>query len=411
MSDHHPAVSHIFLIILFFLTHLINAQVKTTSTVVPLILDHNRILVDGEIQRKDGSWRKVRFWLDTGTPDFIMSESLARDLQFDLTKASSGKASFEVLPPAAIRLGSMDLNFENIKSKVVFRPFWLFSAMHNDANIPASVLKQYSIIIDYPDRQLHIGPPDTLTRRGIQIPAEINKNTGVVQVDVQVDDEQQLNFAVDLGASYSFISDEKLKSILEKHPQWEHITGTAGYANMWGWWPANEETFQLVRIPVIKAGELELNDVGITGVPPFTPEGPTLGEWYSQKTARPVDGFLGANAFKGYRIEIDYPSSRLYLDKISSPDNSEMNLVGISLRILQDQTYQVVGVVTKNGNPLVAGVEPGDILLRINDLDTKGLTMGTVTDALRGKPGDIHKLTLIRNGKEIIIPAKVSHCL
>jgi hypothetical protein len=30
----------------------------TTSVTVPVVLDHNRMLVDAEIQLKDGSWRK-----------------------------------------------------------------------------------------------------------------------------------------------------------------------------------------------------------------------------------------------------------------------------------------------------------------------------------------------------------------
>jgi len=62
---------------------------EVISVTVPVVLDHNRMLVDAEIQRDDGSWRKVRLWVDSGNPDLFMNESLARDLGIDLP--SSGK--------------------------------------------------------------------------------------------------------------------------------------------------------------------------------------------------------------------------------------------------------------------------------------------------------------------------------
>ena len=75
---------------------------------------------------------------------------------------------------------------------------------------------------------------------------------------------------------------------------------------MWGWWPIGEQSFRVVRVADIVWGRVRLNSVGIVGVPAFSAGGPTLGGWYSRKTARPVDGFLGSNAFKAYRVEIDY---------------------------------------------------------------------------------------------------------
>ena len=54
-----------------------------------MILDHNRMLVDAEFQREDGTWRKVRLWVDTGNPDLFMSDPLARDLGKNLPASRS----------------------------------------------------------------------------------------------------------------------------------------------------------------------------------------------------------------------------------------------------------------------------------------------------------------------------------
>jgi hypothetical protein len=37
------------------------------SVTVPVVLDHNRMLVDAEIRRKDGSRRKALLWTDTAS--------------------------------------------------------------------------------------------------------------------------------------------------------------------------------------------------------------------------------------------------------------------------------------------------------------------------------------------------------
>lgn len=383
------------------------------SVTVPMILDHNRMLIEGEIQRKDGSWRKVKFWIDSGSPNFILSQSLASDLGLDLSEVENSLnkvAGIDVSPPSNVRIGNFNLDFSDIKSRVTFQPFWLFSATGNDANLPATVLKKYHIVFDYPKKQITIAEQGSLKTQGVPVHANINSKTGITQIDVSLNGDN-FSMALDVGASYSFISEDKLRKFSSSHPDWPNIVGTLGDANMWGWWPVHEETFSVIRIPQIQSGEVKFEEVGIVGVPAFSPQGPSLGEWYSQKTARPVDGFLGPNALKSFRVEIDYINNMVYFEKGAEIDFREMDLVGISVRQLEDKTYQIVGVIQKDGKSLAEGVEPGDILLKIDDMSTKGLTMGKVVDALRGNPGDIRLITIERNGKKSTIDAKVKHHL
>jgi hypothetical protein len=398
----------------YFFSHGAYCQGQDLKSVsVPIILDHNRMIVDAEIQRKDGSWRKVRLWVDSGNPDFFMNESLARDIGIDLStveNSTSRNADIDVPSPSGIRIGGKRLRFNDVRSKVVFQPFWLFSTMHNDANLPSTVLKQYHIIFDYPKRLFTIAEPGRYKPHGIPSPMRVHPKTGIIQMDALIGGDS-ISFALDNGASYSFISETRLMKFSDAHPEWPHMTGTLGCANMWGWWPPNEQLFPVVRIPKMRWGQQQLEGVGIVGVPKFSPNGPTIGEWYSQKTARPVDGFLGANVFKAFRIEIDFVNSLIYFEKSGSIDMQDMDMVGLSIRQLADSSYQIVGLTKKDGKTFIQGVEPGDILFSVGDLEVKGLTMGKVVDTLRGKPGDIHVLTIERNGKRFRINAKVEHFL
>jgi hypothetical protein len=378
-----------------------------TSVTVPFILDHNRMLIDAQVQRKDGSWRTARLWVDTGNPRFFMSEALARDLGVDLSAIGENPM---VPPPAGVRIGGMELDFKGVQSRVSIEPKWQFNAMHNDGNLPSTVLERYQVVFDYPARRLTIAEPGSLEHRGARAPAGVNPETGIVQIDAVIDGDS-LSFAVEVGAAYSFADAGVLERILERHPNLPRMTGALGCANMWGWWPPDEQNAPVVRVPEIMWGPVRLEGVGVVGVAGVQPGGPPLGEWYSRKAARPVNGFLGPNAFKAFRVEIDYAGGAVYFEKTAEFDTFDMDIVGLTLRPEADGSYSVLGVSSKDGKSAVEGVEPGDKLLRIGDLEVTGATMGTVVDALRGKPGEIRSLILERGGNKFRIDARVMRLL
>ncbi len=396
--------------ILFLLISCKDRQIN--STTVPIILDHNRMLVDAKIQRKDGSWRQVRLWVDSGNPDFFISEPLARDLGIDLPGAGEEMINgpIEVAPPTSVRISGMELNFEGVRSLVMLQPFWLFSAAHNDANLPSTVLKNYQVIFDYPGMKFTIAESGLLKPVGEKVAVNIHPHTGIVQINAIIGGEN-LSLALDNGASYSFISENIFKKIAERNPGWPNMKGTLGCANMWGWWPSQEATIPVIRLPEILLGSVHSINTGLVGVPDFSPNGPSLGEWYSQKTALPVDGFLGCNAFKSFRVEIDYVNNSVYFEGSADPNMFDMDMVGLTIRPEADGGYTVIGIAEIYGKPAVEDVQAGDKLFKIDELKTTGKTMGTVVDALRGKPGDIHTLILKRNGKQFTVEARVERFL
>lgn len=385
-----------------------------TSATVPFVLDHNRMLVDAEVRRADGSWRKVRLWVDTGNPELFLSEELAHDLGIDLAApldgADTGTGQLEVAPPTGVRIGRMPLRCEGAPTKVLLEPRWLFKTVGSDANLPATVLQRYDVVFDYPRLEVTVAEPGSVEPRGVKCGAAVNPATGIVQIDAEIDGED-MSFALDNGASYSFTSDELLARIQERHPRWPKRNGAVGCANIWGWWP-EEATWPIARLPEISCcGSVRMEEVGVVGLPSFFPDGTGVAEWYSLKSARPVVGFLGPNAFKAYRVEIDYANSAVYFERGAEFDAHDMDLVGLTLRPGAHGTYEVIGVAEVDGVPAVQGVEQGDILLDIDGLQVTGATMGTVVDALRGEPGDTRTLQFEHDGKRFTVVARVDRLL
>ena len=373
------------------------------SAVVPMKLDHNRMLVNAEMQRADGTWRTVLLWVDTGNPEFIMSPSLARDLGIDLseTEQPNGEPTvraLEVPPPDSIRIGNLLLDFSGVRSSVLFQPAWLFSTMHCDANLPSTVLNRYHVIFDYPRSECTLSPSTTIKPRGVRTEASIDTVTGIVQIDAMIDGKS-FSFALDNGASYSFVSGNIARKLVDDHPQWPHATGAVGCANIWGWWP-EEPSWPMVRLPEIDWGGVKLKEVALAGLPDFF-GGRSLGECYSTKTARPVDGFLGPNALKAFRIEIDYVNGAVYFEQGSEFDTHDLDVVGLTLQPQPDSSYLIIGVADTNGPASAPGPQSGDILIQIDSFKTTGATMGAVTDALRGRSGDVKTLSLERDGRQL----------
>lgn len=393
------------LLFIFILFVFLSCQQKKKTATVPFELDHNRMIVEGEVQRKDGTWRKVRLWVDTGSARFFISSSLAQDIGFSETVQDVDQS---YLPK--IKFGDFILNTGNTLPVITAEPFWIYTALHIDGNLPANILKDHHVVFDYANRQFIIGEPGSMKPKGSKISAAVHPLSGITQLYVAMGGDS-LNFALDLGASYSYMSDSIVKLLMSRNSELPAITGTTGAANMWGWWPPQEDSFLMTRFPSIECGNLQLEKAGFVGVPKNPSGGKSLGEWYSQKTIWPVVGFLGANVFKTCRVEIDYQNQSVYLEKIKEYDGNDMDLVPLAISPQRDSTFNVVGIASKNGNTLANGILKGDKILQIDSLKIKGNTMGTVMDALRGKPGDNRRIAVERGGKKMVVNAKVERVM
>ena len=399
----------IIIFFLFFVSNLGYCQTeKLLSVTVPLHIDHNRTIVDAEFKKSDGSVRKARLWIDSGFSAFNISDSLANDLGIHTSKFE--KQNMNVPNPSELTIGGMKINLDGVYTNVVSQPHWLLHSMHVDGNLPATVLMKYHVIFDYPNSKLTIARPGVLKVAGSGYPVKLNTETGIFQMDAVIDGDS-LSFAFDIGASFSFISEGKLTKFRMKNPGWPIITGTLGCANMWGWWPPDEQTCSVMRIPVLKWGPIQIKGMGLVGVPDIFKDNISLGEWYSKKTLQHVDGFFGLNAIKPFRVEIDFLNKLVYFERGGEFDSHDFDMIGLSVRLLQDNNYQVVGVANINGKASVKKVKPNDILTKIGNLETKGATMGEVVDALRGEPGEKRRLFFLREGKKLTVTAEVFHFL
>src|SRR5439155_18642915 len=187
-------------------------------------------------------------------------------------------------------------------------------------------------------------------------------------------------------SAYTWFRQTTAKNWLGLHPEWERGVGAVGASNMMMSGDGTETSGTLLRIPEISLGPLMLKDVGVlaAGSGRSFSGNLDLFDWYSQKNATPVIGWIGGNVLKQFRLTIDYPNQIMYWLKQSDPDSHDLDQVGLTLRSEHGE-YIVAAVAKKNGMPTVDGVSPGDRLIRVGDLETRNATWGAIYNAMHGK--------------------------
>lgn len=371
---------------------------------VPASIDHNRVVIDADILLPSNSWQSIHAWVDNGNPDLYLSRRMATLLGLTVT---CGDQECSAPPPKQIAIGGMLISLAGLKvAKIPLRPVnaasVLAPGMNAEINLPASVLRHYDVLIDFPGHKFSIGLPGTIQFHGSSGKVLVNAENGLIQVPSKIENKKY-NLALDVGSSVSFLSEEVFDSLQAAHPDWPHITGAVGSANMWG---ADAETkWKIMRIDRIQYGPLFLTDVALVALPK------TVQDFFQKRAGVPTAGLLGSNIFLNYRVGLDYAHATVYFDIGKTSEFPEFDVVGLVLRPDTDGGYTIIGVADFEGKPSVEGVQAGDHLEAVNGIPVHAVTMGQVWGMLGGMPGQERRLTIERGGKQFTVAAKVQHFL
>ena len=282
----------------------------------------------------------------------------------------------------------------------------LAAGMNVEINIPASVLRRYDVLIDFPEQEFSIALPGTLHFQGSSGKVLINPENGLIQVPSKIENKKY-NLALDVGASISFLGEDVFDPLAAAHPGWPHMTGAVGSSNMWG---ADAETkWKIMRLDRVQYGPLFLTDVPMVALPK------EVETFFQKRAGMPTAGLIGSDVLLHYRVGLDYAHSTVYFDIGRTFEFPEFDVIGLVLRPEDDGAYTILGVADIDGKPSLPtgpnGVQAGDQLQAVNGIPVHGATMGQVWSRLRGTPGQERRLTLERAGKELTVTATVQHFL
>jgi hypothetical protein len=375
---------------------------------VPAVIDHNRVVIDAEISLPDGSKQRVHAWVDNGNPDLYMSRHLATLLALAV---SCDDHECSAPSPREINIGGMAVPLTGIKQvhiplKPVSAASVLAPGLNAEINIPSAVLRRYDVLFDFPGHKFTLGPPGTVHFLGSGTKVQINPENGLIQIPSQIENKKY-NLALDVGSCISFLAEDVFDKLAAAHPEWPHMTGAVGSANMWGL--DEEPKWKLMRVERLQYGPLFLTDVAVVDFPKDRME------FFVKRAGIPTAGLLGSNVLLNYRVGLDYAHSTVYFEIGRLFNFPDFDVVGVVLHPEDDGHFSILGVADFNGKLSVPsgpdGVQPGDHLVAVDDIPVRGSSMGQVWAMLGGTPGQERKLTIERGGKEFGVVAKVQHLL
>jgi hypothetical protein len=359
-----------------------------------LEFDHGRMIVELELRRADGSWRAARAWIDTGGTDMTLSEPLARDLGIDLPAlpAAANGAWKANVPLPALRLAGVPLDVQGMAFSV--RPGrFPMPGIPADCVLVPRCLRKLHVVFDGPERTLAVARPGAVIPRGEAVPCRVHPLTGLFMVEATVAGEE-VALGVDTGSAGTWVSDRLVSAWSSRFPGRPQATGAAGSTNFFGF--PFEANGLLALMPPLAIGAMAVSgEVAVLGLD----QG--LFDWYAQKSAAPVAGFLGAGLISRCRLEVDFSGQMSWWTVGPEPAARDLDIVPLTLRAEADGSYAVAGVVQRGGRPLLDSVRAGDRLLAVDGMETAGVTMGRVVAALRGKPGEPRRLLLERAGTRL----------
>lgn len=378
------------------------AQASPNSATVPITLDHNRVIIDVYFIMPGGSKTRVRGWVDNGNDGMWITESLARKLSLTFTGESREAMGMKVRlvqPPPQLLVGEMAISLKDVKeARGIVERDSIAPGTSAQINLPATVLRNYDVVVNYPDREFTIAAPGSLHFTGKPSKAFINPANGLIQIAGMIESEKH-NLGLDVGATVSFISNAALSDWIKKNPRWSHMTGAIGPANLWGL--DDEPTWTLLRIPKIEYGGTMLTNVLAASFP-----GENM-DWFQKRAGTSSIGIVGADALLNYKVGLDYAHGTVYFDQTSKFSLPNTDVVGLVLHPEPDGRYTIIGVADYQGKPSVPEVQKGDVLLTVDGGRATGATMGQVWSLLSGSPGTVRTLVVERGGKQITIQAKV----
>ena len=374
------------------------------AVTVPMTIDHNRSVIEVGLALPDGSRQRVRAWVDNGTPDLYISRRVATML--GLTVTCGDKECMSPAPPE-ITIGGMTVSLGAVKeAKIPLKPVAAASVMaagmNAEINIPSSILRNYDVLIDFPDHKFAIGQPGSLKFNGVKAKVIVNGGNGLVQLPSELE-KKKYNLGLDLGSSISFLSGEVFDKLAAAHPDWPRMTGAIGPANLWGL--EDEPKWKLMRLDRVQYGPLYLTSVATVEFPKDR-----FGS-FEKSAGIPTAGLLGAEALTNYRIGLDYAHSAVYFDIGRTFNFPDFDIVGLILRPEDDGRFTVLAIADYDGKASVAGVQVGDQLVAVDGIPVFGSTMGQVLLMLGGEPGKERRLTVERGGKQFAAVATVRHFL
>ena len=244
------------------------------------------------------------FILDTGAGTSLLSSDLAKKLKIKIIstkegQSAGGKISVSLAKVDSLAVGQAKLDDVDV-GIVDLTHIGNTIGTKIDGDIGYNFLKHFRITIDYHDCEIRLDEPRRIQRLGRSSKAEVPMRLAslakpLLLVDVHANGHGPFQFAIDTGTSTTAIAPELAQQLgLKSSPVGPLTTGGAQVN--------------------VTAGTLESFKIGRAGVDDLVVVVADFFATLSQAVGAKLDGIVGYNFLRNFRVVMDYPSEKFRLE-------------------------------------------------------------------------------------------------
>ena len=363
---------------------------------IPFENYNNLILIKGVVNNR----LPLSFIFDTGVHTSIITDKTLSDMmnvKYDRMFTMSGigeHKNFNVYLANGVSVDFPNVSGKSLNMLVLEEDYLL---LKNYLGTPVhgilgcDLLQNLVMTIDYERHKIILQTPESFKppRKAIAIPIVIHDTKPYIQLPITLVDGTQLEakLLIDTGASHALLlelfSDSKIKI---KDNFIKTILGRGLAGTVEGW---------IGRVNNVSFGNIPFKNVltFFTDTNSYNQNYVLVGR----------SGTVGGDLLGRFSVTIDYSRQMLYLKpNVNHKSPFEYNMSGFDIIGTGDfyEKIEVVNVIEKSP-AYNSGLRIGDIIVQINGLSGKALTVNDLNTILRARPGKIIRLIILRNKEKL----------
>lgn len=369
---------------------------KTKQISIPFEQHNNLIIIPVTLNR----YVTLKFILDTGVETAILTEKLYADV-LDLNYLRQITIAGPGVIDSVEALVANEVTFslpggiigQNMNMLVLKEDYLKLSENIGDnvhGIIGYDVFSRFVVDIDYDNNILTLTDPKRYkrNRKAVAIPLAIENTKPFLRATIKQESQKKdLDIMVDTGASHAALID--FTYLEGMNPPDQRIKTQLGRGI------AGEIPGYVSRMDSVEIDQFNFEDMLISV--PFDGA-------YNKVIKRGARiGTFGGELLTRFRVTFDYSNEMMYLRKGNDfKQEFEYDMSGLTLNSVGSRLDTLKVVNIDEGTPAYnAGIEVGDIVLKINGKNLESHSLSEMFQLLRSKDGKKIRLKILRDGEKI----------